>query len=110
MTPDEKSQVAHLCAYITDDGMIAAHVGVDRSHVVELRRNVVKAAPRRFLPTRHESAAAGSGVESQAHARTEAKDGSERLLRAMEREFDRLSRDRRVTFDDARLLLMNAVM
>ncbi len=107
MTRDQRTQVAHLATYITDDGAIASYVGVPREDVIAVRRNTVKATPQRFLAKRSEPIGMSAGMEATRYTDMAAEAGSTALLRAIVRAFGTHANKRRISLVAAANELLN---
>ncbi len=111
-------QTAHLCSYITDDGAVAAYMGVDREFVAKVRSELPRNEPVRFKANRNErygeERRSSSGLQQDADARADAVRGStklfDKLTLAFQRHTDRyrIGRVNGMHPDEvSKLLLMN---
>tara|TARA_R110000782_G_scaffold167129_9_gene259349 strand:+ start:81568 stop:81870 length:303 start_codon:yes stop_codon:yes gene_type:complete len=87
----ERTEIARLCSYITDDSTIAVYVGVPIADVRAIRKSLPPSsdARLRYLPQPAAEDAGPLGAVEETMRRKEARIGSERLLNAIRRYRDR---------------------
>lgn len=87
VSPDTRTNIERLCAYITNDRDIAEYIGCHVSVVSDIRSRAVPRRPRGRPPRQAEMLATGSSISDATitasdRAREQAaKDGSDALLR-----------------------------
>ncbi len=109
MTTEQRIQAMHLLTYITDDGAIAAYVGIPRTDVALMRRESPQPQARRYAKERYECVKASSGTGERQMSALAAQDGSQRLYNAMATVIDRLAHRKNVTFNEACVMAQNCV-
>jgi hypothetical protein len=102
-------EIERLCAYISDDGSVAAYCGISRQRVVAIRANMParERNPKRFLDSRIEPARQADGSGAHLIKYQQAQHSSAQLREALERMFNRFARRHGLDFETAQRLQLS---
>lgn len=97
------AEVERVCAYVTDDGMVAGYLGISRQRVAAIRANmpVRQRNPKRFLDARAEPKGAADGNGRALVDRREATEGSAQLVESCNMLFRKYGKKFGIGVDEA---------